>query len=77
MEGGNFASNASARLGRGMNWPPQLGHLPPSRVSTQALQKVHSKLQIRASPLVGGRSTLQHSQLGRIWSIGGSFDGRH
>ena len=46
--------------------PPQLGHFPASTVSTHDAQKVHSKEQIRASDESGGRSALQHSQLGLI-----------
>jgi hypothetical protein len=35
----------------------------------QSLQKVHSKVQMRASAESAGRSRLQHSQLGRSWSM--------
>ena len=45
-----------------------------SRVSTQPAQKVHSKVQIRASALSNGRSRSQHSQLGRSSSIGASLE---
>jgi hypothetical protein len=38
-------------------------------VSAQLAQKVHSKVQMRASCAVGDRSTPQHSQLGRISSM--------
>ncbi len=55
-------------MGLGANSPPQLGHMPLSRVSTHSAQKVHSNEQIRASALSGGRSRSQHSQLGRSWS---------
>jgi len=42
--GGNLLSNASARWGRGNNWPPQLGQ--SSNSATQSVQKVHSKEQM-------------------------------
>jgi hypothetical protein len=45
--------------------PPQLGHVPIKWPSTQRRQKVHSYVQIIASVDAGGRSTSQHSQLGR------------
>jgi len=64
-DGGFLASLAAGLRGRGTNSPPQLGHLPPSFVSTHDAQNVHSKEQMRASVESGGRSLLQHSQLGR------------
>ena len=57
------------RRGRLNNSPPQLGHTPLRIVLAQSTQKVHSNVQIRASADSGGRSRLQHSQLGRSWSI--------
>ncbi len=59
------SSFAVGRIGRGSKFPPQLGQTPPSRLSTQSAQNVHSKVQIRASALSGGRSRSQHSQFGR------------
>jgi hypothetical protein len=64
-EAGYLASFSAGRRGRASSSPPQLGHRPWSRVSAQERQKVHSNEQIIASPDVGGRSRLQHSQLGR------------
>src|SRR6202047_3812146 len=52
-------------MGRAANLPPQFGQRPPSVVSAQFRQKVYSKLHITASAASGGRSLLQHSQLGR------------
>jgi hypothetical protein len=43
-------------------------------VSAQAAQKVHSNVQMRASALSGGRSRLQHSQLGFSLSITDSLE---
>jgi hypothetical protein len=63
-DGGLFSRLATGRIGRGAKFPPQLGHVPRSLVSTQDRQKVHSKEQIIASGASGGRSRLQHSQLG-------------
>jgi hypothetical protein len=65
VDAGYVASFAAGRLGRAMSSPPQLGHWRCSVPSTQVTQKVHSKEQIRASVDSGGRSLLQHSQLGR------------
>jgi hypothetical protein len=42
VEGGFFDSLLAGRTGRGAKLPPQLGHTPPSRVSTHSRQKVHS-----------------------------------
>ena len=69
MEAGYFSSKCAARVGRAANPPPQLGHFPASTVSAHEAQKVHSKEQIRASVESGGRSALQHSQLGLNWSM--------
>ena len=65
MDAGNFSSLSAGRIGRDCNPPPQFGQRPPSVVSAQSRQKVHSKLQITPSVASGGRSLLQHSQLGR------------
>src|SRR5436190_10781854 len=70
MEEGKRASMAAGRIGRATRFPLQFGQVPPSRVSTQSAQKVHSKVQMRASGLSGGRSRSQHSQLGRRLSMG-------
>src|SRR5262249_6239737 len=70
VEAGYFASIAAGRTGRRNNSPPQLGQRPPgSRLATQSVQKVHSKVQIMASAASGGRSLSQHSQLGLSMSI--------
>jgi hypothetical protein len=70
VDGGFFASFAAGRTGRRTSSPPQLGHVPPgSRCFAQSAQKVHSKEQISASRASGGKSLLQHSQLGRSWSM--------
>jgi hypothetical protein len=65
LDAGYFASLAAGRRGRTLNSPPQFGHTPCSTLVTQSAQKVHSKVQMRACVDSGGRSTLQHSQLGR------------
>jgi hypothetical protein len=65
VEAGYWASFSDGRTGRETNSPPQFGQRPSNVVALQSLQKVHSKLQIMASAAVGGRSLLQHSQLGR------------
>jgi hypothetical protein len=69
VDGGLFASFAGGRTGRGAKLPPQLGHTPLRWLSTQSRQKVHSKVQIIASVVDGGKSLSQHSQLGRSSSI--------
>jgi hypothetical protein len=56
-------------MGRDTKGPPQLGQRPPSLLSTQPRQKVHSNEQIIASVDSGGRSLSQHSQLGRNSSM--------
>ena len=66
VEAENFASFAAGRIGRRTSSPPQFGHsLPGSLVCAQSTHQVHSKEQISASRLSGGRSRPQHSQLGR------------
>jgi hypothetical protein len=69
VEAGYLASIAGGRIGRSVRLPPQFGQTPPKRSSAQRAQKVHSKVQILASGLAGGRSQSQHSQLGRSWSM--------
>ena len=73
LAGGFVSATATTasmgRIGRAVNPPPQFGQTPPSVSSTQSRQKVHSKVQIIASRLSGGRSRSQHSQLGRNSSI--------
>ena len=54
----------AGRIGRAAKPPPQFGQTLNSTLSTQSAQKVHSKLQIRASIDDGGKSRSQHSQLG-------------
>jgi hypothetical protein len=65
VEAGALTSLPDGRRGRRTSSPPQLGHLPASGPSAHATQKVHSNEQMRASRDSGGRSLLQHSQLGR------------
>jgi hypothetical protein len=62
-------SMSAGRRGRTVNSPPQLGQTPWSFVFTQSAQNVHSKVQMRASGDSAGKSRLQHSQLGRSWSM--------
>ncbi len=69
VEAGYFSSILVGRCGRDTKSPPQLGQMPPSTVSTQVAQNVHSKVQIIASIDSGGKSLLQHSQFGRNSSI--------
>jgi hypothetical protein len=54
--------------------PPQFGHRSFKTPEAQDLQKVHSNEQITASRESGGKSLLQHSQLGRNSSIQISFE---
>jgi hypothetical protein len=67
--GGYFVSLPAGRIGRLPKLPPQFGQTPPSFVSTQSRQNVHSKVQIIASVAAGGRSLSQHSQFGRKASM--------
>jgi hypothetical protein len=69
VDGGLLASFDGGRSGRATKLPPQFGQRPPSRLSTQSRQNVHSNEQIIASVADGGKSLLQHSQLGRSSSI--------
>jgi hypothetical protein len=65
VEAGYFTNFSAGRRGRATSSPPQLGHRPSSTPYAHERQNVHSNEQIRASDDSGGRSTLQHSQLGR------------
>jgi hypothetical protein len=71
LEGGRFAidspgrHSAAGRMGLGTKPPPQFGQTLWSLFSTQSAQNVHSKEQMRASVLDGGRSRSQYSQFGR------------
>src|SRR5262245_61050296 len=68
-EGGRLLTDSpgrhsvAGRIGRGVKPPPQFGQTFDSR-STQSTQNVHSKVQMRASSALGGRSRSQPSQLG-------------
>jgi hypothetical protein len=42
---------AAGRIGRLTKLPLQFGQTPPNTFAAQSAQNVHSKLQIRASPL--------------------------
>lgn len=68
VEAGYFSSNAAGRIGRFSKFPPQFGQMPPSGPSTQAGQKVHSNVQMRASAS-GGKSASHRSQFGRSSNI--------
>ena len=70
VEAGYFASFSAGRIGRDTRLPVQFGQRPPSFVSAQSRQKVHSNEQIIASAEAGGRSLSQHSQFGRSASMG-------
>jgi hypothetical protein len=69
VDAGLFNNLPAGLIGRRTKSPPQLGQMPCKRVSAQSAQKVHSNEQMRASTAAGGRSRLQHSQLGRSWSM--------
>jgi hypothetical protein len=69
VEAGHFLSNSTDRRGRAINSPLQFGHRPASTWVVQYAQNVHSKEQMRATAESGGRSALQHSQLGLSSSI--------
>jgi hypothetical protein len=68
VDAGLFASLLAGLRGRATSSPPQFGHIPLSLSSAQGTQNVHSNEQILASP-AGGKSVLQHSQLGLSSSI--------
>jgi hypothetical protein len=69
VDAGYFTNAAASRIGRRSRLPPQLGHWPLSTLSVQSAQNVHSKLQMRASALPGGKSRSQVSQFGLSCSI--------
>lgn len=69
VDAGNLPSFEAGRMGRRTSSPPQLGQTPASFVVAHDSQNVHSKEQIRALVALGGRLTLQHSQVGRSWSM--------
>jgi hypothetical protein len=69
LDAGLFVSFDGERIGRGTRLPPQFGQRPLNLWSTQSRQNVHSNEQIIAFAAVGGKSLLQHSQLGRSSSI--------
>ena len=56
VEAGLFVNSATGRIGRGAKFPLQLGHTPFSTSVAQAVQKVHSNVQITASVDSGGKS---------------------
>lgn len=64
MLAGLLSNLSFGRIGLSNKLPPQLGQIPFSTLSTQSLQKVHSKVQIIASLDSGGNGLLQFSQLG-------------
>jgi hypothetical protein len=68
-EAGYLASRCAGRIGRGLTLPPQFGHMPWRTVCAQAVQNVHSNVQMTASVESGGRFLSQHSQLGRSCSM--------
>jgi hypothetical protein len=65
VEAGYLAKSAFGRMGRATKLPLQLGQTSAKRSWAQARQKVHSKVQINASGLSGGKSRSQFSQFGR------------
>ena len=71
MDAGYFASIDAGLIGRPTKLPLQFGQTPPNTVAAQSAQNVHSKVQIRASGLSGGRSRSQHSQFGLSFIIAG------
>ena len=73
VEAGLLASLEGGRNGRDTRLPAQLGQRPPSLFSAQSRQNVHSNVQIIASVAAGGKSLLQHSQLGRSSSMPSSY----
>jgi len=72
FEAGCRSSMSGGLMGLGTRLPPQLGQRPARTVSAQVVQKVHSKVQMRASIVSGGRSRSQHSQFGRSSSTNAS-----
>jgi len=74
VDAGYFSNLLAGRMGRFSNPPPQFGQICCKTVSTQVVQKVHSKLQMCASLLSGGKALLQFSQVG--FNINMFFDFR-
>jgi hypothetical protein len=66
--GGYFARSRAGRTGRRSRLPPHVGQCPSNRAA-QSTQNVHSNVHIIAESESGGRSRLQHSQLGRRSSM--------
>jgi hypothetical protein len=64
-----FFQLCAGRTGRGTKPPPQFGHTFIRTSSTQAAQKVHSNVQMRAFVAFGGSAVLQCSQVGRSSSM--------
>jgi hypothetical protein len=71
--GGNLPSFPFGRTGRFSKPPPQLGHTLYRMLLTQSAQNVHSKEQIIASALSGGKIFPQFSQMGRSSNMLFSF----
>jgi len=67
---GYWRRASAGRAGLRSNFPPQFGHLPCRRSLAHSAQKVHSKEHIMTSRESGGRSRLQHSQLGFMSNMG-------
>jgi hypothetical protein len=70
VEAGLAANLDAGRTGRAVSEPPQFGQMPRSTSDAQAAQNVHSNEQIIAPPASAGRSRSQHSQFGRMESMG-------
>lgn len=69
VDAGYLPSSDAGRIGRGEKLPPQLGHWLPKIPEAHDWQNVHSNVQVTASLESGGKSLLQHSQLGLNSSI--------
>ena len=57
-------NSSTGRIGRCTKLPPQFGQIPFKISVAHVIQNVHSNEQITASVDSGGKSLLQHSQLG-------------
>lgn len=64
LEAGYCFNASIGRIGRLTKLPEQLGQIKLKTFSVQLAQKVHSKVQMNASSVEGGKSLSQHSQLG-------------
>ncbi len=64
-------------MGREVKLPPQFGQICFKVFSTQLTQKVHSNVHIIASSDSGGKSLLQHSQLGLSSNMVFPFFNKH